>query len=213
MEFKIVTTSKKHVGFAQEICDQIESASKARGTGIAKRSESYIAQKIADGKAVIALKNGCFAGFCYIEAWGHEKFVANSGLVVKPEYRKSGLAKNIKQAVFELSRKKYPEAKLFGITTSLAVMKINSSLGYQPVPLSELPQDEAFWKGCQSCVNYDILKRTERKHCLCTGMVCTPNNPKPAFDFDKQSKLYSRWLRYKRHVLFRRKRKPALTKR
>jgi hypothetical protein len=128
-----------------------------------------------EGKAVIALhQDGTWAGFCYIETWSHGEFVANSGLIVSPLFRKSGLAKAIKKRIFELSREKYPDAKLFGLTTGLAVMKINSELGYEPVTYSELTQDENFWKGCQSCVNYDILTMKERKNCLCTAMLYDP---------------------------------------
>lgn len=151
-----------------------ESA-KARGTGIAKRSPEYVANKMLEGKAVIALHHdGTWAGFCYIETWSHQEFVANSGLIVNPIFRKSGLAKAIKRAVFELSRTKYPDAKIFGLTTGLAVMKINSDLGYEPVTYSELTQDEVFWEGCRSCVNYEILMSKERKNCLCTGMLWDP---------------------------------------
>ena len=115
-----------------------------------------------------------FAGFCYIETWSDKKFVANSGLIVVEKFRGHGLAKRIKQKAFELSRERYPDAKIFGLTTGLAVMKINSELGYKPVTFSELTNDEAFWAGCQSCVNYDILQRTGRKYCLCTGMLFDP---------------------------------------
>ena len=127
---------------------------------------------MAEGKAVIALDGQKAIGFCYIESWDNHQYVANSGLITHPEYRKSGLAKSIKKATFELSRKKFPAAKLFGITTSLAVMKINSDLGYKPVTFSELTTDETFWSGCQTCPNYDILQRTEKSMCLCTGMIC-----------------------------------------
>jgi hypothetical protein len=151
-----------------------ESA-KARGTGIARRTPDYITQKMLEGKAVIALhQDGTWAGFCYIETWSHGTFVANSGLIVNPQFRNKGLAKMIKRTVFELSREKYPEAKIFGLTTGLAVMKINSELGYEPVTYSELSQDEDFWKGCQSCVNYDILMSKDRKNCMCTAMLWDP---------------------------------------
>lgn len=151
------------------------SSAKARGTGIAKRSPDYVRRKMEEGKAVIALTpSGDWVGFCYIEAWSHGQFVANSGLVVNPTYRGSGVATRIKQKIFELSRVKYPDSKIFGLTTGLAVMKINSELGYKPVTYSELTDDEEFWKGCQSCVNYDILMSKDRKNCLCTGMLYDP---------------------------------------
>ncbi len=169
----------QHVMYALQICNEMEASAKARGTGIAKRSPDYVAQKMLEGKAVIALHaNGSWAGFCYIETWGHGKYVANSGLIVSPELRKSGLAKLIKQKVFELSRNKYPDAKIFGLTTALAVMKINSDLGYRPVTYSELTDDEAFWAGCKSCVNYDILMAKGRSNCLCTAMLFDPEREK-----------------------------------
>lgn len=161
--------------YVDTILKTIEEAAKIRGTGIARRSPEYIELKINERKAIIALAGDEFAGFCYIETWGNKQFVANSGLIVVDKFRGHGLAKRIKKKAFELSRQRYPDAKIFGLTTGLAVMKINSELGYKPVTFSELTDDESFWKGCQSCVNYDILQRTGRKHCLCTGMLYDPN--------------------------------------
>lgn len=153
----------------------MESSAKARGTGIAKRSPEYVQLKMEEGKAVIAVTDkGEWVGFCYIEAWGHEKFVANSGLIVNPAFRGHGVAKAIKHRVFELSRQKYPDAKIFGLTTGLAVMKINSELGYEPVTYSELTDDDEFWKGCRSCVNFEVLTSKNRKNCLCTAMLYDP---------------------------------------
>ncbi len=172
MEISVEVAKESHVQFSESICQMMADAAKVRGTGIAKRDPKYIQQKISEGKAVIALYQQQVVGFCYIEDWENQKYVANSGLIVHPEFRQFGLAKRIKKAIFQLSKEKFPTAKLFGITTSLAVMKINSDLGYSPVTFSELTQDDTFWKGCQSCKNYDILQRTERKMCLCTGMIC-----------------------------------------
>lgn len=174
MDLTVQIASKKHYIYAQDICTMMEDAAKVRGTGIAKRTPEYLIRKMDEGKAVIVVDGDKPVGFCYIESWGGQQYVANSGLIVHPEYRSLGLAKNIKKAIFKLSRKKYPDAKIFGITTSLPVMKINSELGYKPVTFSELTTDEEFWKGCQSCRNYDILTRTERKYCLCTGMLYDP---------------------------------------
>lgn len=193
---------------ATVITDEMASSAKARGTGIAKRSPEYIMQKMTEGKAVIAVtKENQWVGFCYIEAWGHEKFVANSGLIVAPEFRKSGIAKTIKQRIFALSRKKYPEAKIFGLTTGLAVMKINSDLGYEPVTYSELTDDDNFWAGCKSCVNYDILMSKDRKNCMCTAMLYDPKDhiepAKTASDFKKKSKVYERFMRLKKIQLIR----------
>ncbi len=170
----VLAANVSHLKYVSEINDAIDNASKERGTGIARRSDEYIANKIVEGKAIIALDGDQFAGFCYIESWGHNRFVANSGLIVVDEYRGIGLAREIKKKAFELSRLKFPNAKIFGLTTGLAVMKINHELGYRPVTFSELTDDEDFWKGCQSCVNYDILQRTLRTKCLCTGMLFDP---------------------------------------
>jgi N-acetylglutamate synthase-like GNAT family acetyltransferase len=188
--------------YAKTITDEMESSAKARGTGIAKRTPEYVEQKIDEGKAVIAVtKDGTWVGFCYIETWSHGEYVANSGLIVSPEFRKSGVAKAIKQVIFNLSREKYPEAKIFGLTTGLPVMKINSDLGYEPVTYSELTQDEAFWSGCKACVNYDILMSKDRKNCLCTGMLYDPKDhyepEETKQHFQKKSKVYERLMRLK----------------
>ena len=201
-EFNIDVANEFHLAYVDEILNTIADAAKVRGTGIAKRSPGYIIQKINEGKAIIALADGVFAGFCYIESWGHNRFVANSGLIVVETFRGKGLAKAIKSKAFELSREKFPDAKLFGLTTGLAVMKINSELGYNPVTFSELTDDEMFWKGCQSCVNYDILVRTNRRHCLCTGMLYDPQ--KEVKENEKKSlNVYSRWLRFKQSVFLK----------
>ena len=172
----IVIANKSHSKYASIICETIAESAKVRGTGIAKRTPEYIIKKLEKNNAVIALEGDKFAGFCYIEVWGHNKFVANSGLIVHPDFRNQGLAKKIKKVIFEHSKEKFPEAKIFGITTGLAVMKINYELGYKPVTFSELTDDPVFWKGCQTCKNYDILTRTEQKLCLCTGMLYDSNN-------------------------------------
>jgi hypothetical protein len=171
---QVVIANNSHIQYAQIICDTIEESAKQRGTGIAKRTPEYIITKIQNGNAIIALDGDKFAGFCYIENWGHGKYVANSGLIVSPEFRGQGLATAIKKRTFEYSREKFPDAKIFGITTGLAVMKINYDLGYEPVTFSELTDDPAFWSGCQTCKNFDILTRTDRKMCLCTGMLYDP---------------------------------------
>jgi hypothetical protein len=208
-QYIVQVATSEHTYLAETICHEMAESAKARGTGIAKRSPLYLIEKMLEGKAIVAQTLlGEWVGFCYIETWSHGKFVANSGLIVHPDHRKSGIATRIKAKAFELSRTIYPEAKIIGLTTSLAVMKINSDLGYQPVTLSELPGDEAFWKGCQTCVNYDILTRTNRKHCLCTGMLYDPEEQKKQgrkapWNFLKESKLYERWQRLKERVLLR----------
>lgn len=175
----ISIASAAHLSYVPDIEQALLIASQQKGTGIAVRSKEYITGKIEEGKAVVAISSeGKWAGFCYIESWGHNKFVANSGLIVSPEFRGIGLAIEIKKRAFDLSAKLFPGAKLFGLTTSLAVMKINSGLGYKPVTFSELTDDEDFWKGCQTCPYYDILVRTKRDDCLCTAMIMDPTEKK-----------------------------------
>lgn len=204
----IRTATAADISYAEIITAEMESSAKARGTGIAKRSPEYLIKKMEDGKAVIALTpQGGWVGFCYIEAWGHDAFVANSGLIVAPAYRNSGIAKTIKGNIFKLSRKKYPDAKIFGLTTGLAVMKINSDLGYEPVTYSELTDDEQFWAGCRSCVNFDILMSKDRKNCMCTAMLYDPADhyepAETAEDFKQHSKLYGRFMRIKQSKLMK----------
>lgn len=201
-QFQILVANESHLDFAQIIVDEMESSAKARGTGIAKRSPDYIKQKMREGKAVIAFnQDGVWAGFCYIETWSHGEYVANSGLIVSPVFRKGGVAKMIKKKIFELSRKLYPEAKIFGLTTGLAVMKINSELGYEPVTYSELTQDDAFWAGCKSCVNYEILMSKDRKNCMCTAMLYDPKDhyePEETKQYFEENKgILERLLRIK----------------
>ncbi len=190
------------VHYAETITKEMEESAKARGTGIAKRSPEYVANKMNEGKAVIALlKDGTWVGFCYIETWSHGAFVANSGLIVSPPFRKSGVAKQIKGKIFELSRQLFPDSKIFGLTTGLAVMKINSELGYEPVTYSELTQDEEFWAGCKSCVNYDILMSKDRKNCMCTAMLYDPKDhyePEETKQYFEENKTaFERLLRFK----------------
>ena len=198
MAVEILIADQRHLSYADAICQMIENAAKQRGTGIAKREPSYVQQKILEDKAIIALDANTLVGFCYIETWQNTHYVANSGLIVNPEYRGQGVAKGIKKKAFEHSRNKFPHARLFGITTSLAVMRINSSLGYKPVTFTELTQDDVFWKGCQSCPNYEILERNERKLCLCTGMMFDPAQEKQKAV--EEEALKNRWESYKNHL-------------
>ena len=171
----VVFADPSHAHYAPRICDLIYESALQRGTGIAKRSPEYIAAKMTGGKAVVALDGEKLVGFSYIECWGHGDFVATSGLIVDPEYRHMGLAEQIKRRTFELARRRFPYAKLFSITTSLPVMKLNSRMGYVPVTFSELTEDEEFWRGCEGCCNYDILQRNNRRMCLC-GHALRPGN-------------------------------------
>lgn len=196
-DFIVKVAGTEQLKFIPVILNEIEESAKERGTGIAKRTASYLEEKINEGKAVMAFsKQGEWAGFCYIETWSNKTYVANSGLIVVKKFRKEGLAKMIKKFIFDYSRQQYPDAKLFGLTTGLAVMKINSNLGYKPVTYSELTQDDVFWSGCQSCVNFEILKSKERKNCLCTAMLYSPNDV-TASEPENTHKLFSKFKKIK----------------
>jgi hypothetical protein len=173
---EITIASEKHLEYVPVIEQALMNASVQKGAAIAVRSSEYLTGKIREGKAVIACTGeGKWVGFCYIESWGHNRFVANSGLIVDSEFRGMGLAGEIKKRALELSARLFPGAKLFGLTTSLAVMRINSGLGYKPVTFSELTDDDQFWRGCETCAYYDILVRTKRNDCLCTAMIMDPS--------------------------------------
>ena len=174
MSISILVAQPEHISYAEHICDLIYESAKQRGTGIARRSPEYIAKKISGGKAVVALDGDRLIGFSYIECWGHGDFIATSGLIVDPEYRNQGLAEKIKQKTFLLARERFPYAKIFSITTSLPVMKLNTRLGYVPVTFSELTDDEEFWSACKGCINYDVLQRNNNVRCICTGMLYDP---------------------------------------
>lgn len=175
--FIVLVANSSHGLFAAQICEEMQLSAKTRGTGIAKRTPEYIQSKMTEGKAVIAFdQNYNWAGFCYIESWEEARYVANSGLIIAPQFRNKGLARLIKKQIFALSRSQFPNAKIFGLTTGLAVMKINSELGYKPVTYSELTKDEAFWAGCKSCVNYEILCAKKFTNCLCTAMLYVPEH-------------------------------------
>ncbi len=204
---EIVIATNKHLKYADIISETIGISAQDRGTGIAKRTPDYILTKIKNGNAVIALDGEEFAGFCYIETFSNKSYVVHSGLIVHFDYRKQGLAKKIKAKVFDYSKKKYPKAKVFGITTGLAVMKINYSLGYKPVTFSELTNDPDFWKGCQTCKNYDVLKRTDQKMCLCTGMLYDPKHKDEIKDHPYDKKTLSRLKRIKQSLFLNKRNK------
>ncbi len=174
-EIKVMVANASHERYVDTILETISVAAKVRGTGIAKRTHEYLATKMKEGKAVIALCNDDFAGFSYIETWGNKQYVTTSGLIVSPNYRNLGIAKRIKDMTFTLARVRWPKAKIFSLTSGSAVMKMNTQLGYMPVTFSDLTDDEAFWRGCDGCVNNDVLKRTGRRYCICTGMLYDPN--------------------------------------
>ncbi|MCK5908280.1 MAG: GNAT family N-acetyltransferase [Flavobacteriales bacterium] len=206
MQVDVFVSNSSHLKYVDEILDTIETSAKARGTGIAKRSVEYVEKKIKEEKAVIALTSeGVFAGFSYIEIFQEGKYLVNSGLIVHPDFRGLGLAKKIKHEIFQRSKQLYPKAKIVSITTSLIVLKLNTDLGYKPVTFSELPQTDLFWKGCETCVNYDVLTRTNRKMCLCTGLLYDPEHHDNKFDYDKKSKVLSRLKKIKESILLKAK--------
>ena len=179
-DITVEVASENHLAYVGEILETIENAAKVRGTGIARRKPDYISQKIREAKAVIALCDGRFAGFSYIETWEHKRYVTTSGLIVHPDFRGLGLAKKIKDLTFSLARTRWPNAKIFSLTSGAAVMVMNTQLGYKPVTFAELTTDDAFWKGCEGCVNVDVLKRTDRQFCICTAMLFDPEEHLPA---------------------------------
>ena len=179
-QIDVVVADESHEKYVDTILETISEAAKVRGTGIAKRTHEYLLNKMREAKAVIALDGDTFAGFSYIETWQDKKYVTTSGLIVHPDYRGRGLAKRIKDMTFTLARIRWPHAKIFSLTSGAAVMAMNTQLGYKPVTFADLTQDEAFWKGCEGCVNVDILHRTGRKYCICTGMLYDPEEYLPA---------------------------------
>ena len=175
MHIDVLVADASHFVYADEICEEILLSARERGTGIARRTPEYLQEKMAAGKAVIAIsEDGEFAGFSYIETWGGKEYVANSGLIVSHKFRGLGLAMKIKERVFKLSRERFPNAKIFSITTGAAVMKMNYELGFRPVTFAALTDDPEFWKGCQGCRNYQILESNEYRMCLCTGLLYDP---------------------------------------
>lgn len=159
-------------GFVQNIITEIEKASKIKGTGICKRDPALIIQKITEGNAVIAVtRSGTWVGFCYIQAHDDGRFVSSCALVVSPCFRKLRVATRIKKHVLALAKNKYPAAKIFGLTTSPAVMQINKELQYEEVSYDAITQSDSFWQSCRSCENYHTLLTNEGKKCLCKAMM------------------------------------------
>ena len=179
-EIEVFVAGPEHEVYVDTILNTIADAAKVRGTGIAKRTHEYLTTKMKEAKAVIALSGDKFAGFSYIETWGNKQYVTTSGLIVHPDFRGLGVAKKIKDMTFSLARTRWPHAKIFSLTSGAAVMKMNTELGYQPVTFADLTDDEAFWRGCEGCVNVDVLHRTGRKYCICTAMLYDPEEHLPA---------------------------------
>lgn len=179
-DIEVRVANKEDEKYVDFILKTIEDAAKVRGTGIAKRTHEYLATKMREAKAVIALCGDQFAGFSYIETWGNKKYVTTSGLIVHPDFRGRGLAKRIKDLTFTLARTRWPHAKIFSLTSGAAVMRMNTQLGYKPVTFADLTDDESFWRGCEGCINVDVLHRTGRKYCICTAMLYDPTEHLPA---------------------------------
>ena len=175
-DIDVMVADESHEVYVDTILETIEAAARDRGTGIAKRSHDYVTQKMREGKVIIALAGDEFAGFSYIESWGNKQYVATSGLIVADKFRKQGLARRIKHAAFQLARLRWPKAKLFSLTSGSAVMKMNTELGYFPVTFADLTDDESFWRGCNGCVNHDVLIRTQRRYCICTALLFDPED-------------------------------------
>ena len=172
---RIVVAEAAHEIYVDTILATIEEAAKKRGTGIAKRTHEYVATKMKEAKAILALDGDKFAGFSYIETWGNKHYVTTSGLIVHPDYQGRGVAKRIKDYTFTLARIRWPHAKIFSLTSGDAVMKMNTALGYVPVSFNQLTDDEAFWRGCLGCCNHNILEEKERRFCICTGTAWEPD--------------------------------------
>lgn len=179
-QIEVTVADPSHEKYVDTILKTIADAAKVRGTGIAKRTHEYLATKMKEAKAVIALENGNFAGFSYIETWDNKHYVTTSGLIVHPDYRGMGVAKRIKDLTFTLARVRWPQAKIFSLTSGSAVMKMNTQLGYHPVTFNDLTDDQSFWRGCEGCINVDVLHRTGRKYCICTAMLYDPEEHLPA---------------------------------
>ena len=173
-EIEIVVAGEPHLKYIDEIVETMAAAAKVRGTGIARRTHEYMEKVMRENKAVLALHHGRFAGFSYIESWDHQLFVTNSGLIVHPDFRGIGVATLIKRRVFALARERYPHAKVFSLTTGAAVLNMNTKLGFKPVTFEVLTRDKAFWKGCESYVNLDILQRNDGEKCLCSALLYDP---------------------------------------
>jgi hypothetical protein len=179
---KVLVADASHEKYVDTILDTIRTAAKKRGTGIAERTHEYVATKMKEGKAILAIDTDTqtelgdkFVGFSYIETWGNKSYVTTSGLIVHPDYLGMGVAKRIKNYTFTLARVRWPHAKIFSLTSGDAVMKMNTQLGYVPVSFNQLTDDDAFWRGCEGCVNHDILVAKNRKFCICTGMLYDPD--------------------------------------
>ncbi len=166
-------STPEDVRFAEAASRLIDAASSQYD--IAKRSPEWLGAKIRAGRAAIATAAAPsdereLVGFGYWSAWDKDTFISHSGLVVRPDYRGSGLGRDLKTILFDSSRRQLPRATLMSLTTSPHVRALNLSLGFEVVPLDQLTHDPAFWEGCRTCRNYAAVQaRGER--CCCEGML------------------------------------------
>jgi N-acetylglutamate synthase-like GNAT family acetyltransferase len=173
-EFLISITDERHIHFAREIELLFEQATSEKSIGLTLKSGKYIGKKIIQGEAVIATKQGRLAGICYLRHRDDDNFISISGVVVVPQFRKMGLAKMMINEIFEMARNKYPKAKIFSLTTSPEVMRINSLSGYKPINYSKLSSSDKFWNECSDCPNFHFLKKNNNTRCLCSAMLFNP---------------------------------------
>ena len=148
-DIRVLVADAEHEKYVDTIIETIREAARKRGTGIAERTHEYVATKMKEGKAVLALDGDRFVGFSYIETWGNKHYVTTSGLIVHPDYQGLGVAKRIKDYTFTLARLRWPNAKIFSLTS-----------------------------GDAGCINHDILEAKNRKFCVCTGMLWDPDKHK-----------------------------------
>ena len=172
--FIISIPTEEHVLFAHEIEKLLKQAATEKSRGLNIKKRDYIAEKILNGNAIVATKDGNLAGFCYLRRREKANYVSISGIVLMPEYRKGGLSKAIVKEAFDLARTKYPQAKIFSLTTSPTIMRINNENGYKPVNYSRLSTSDTFWSACSDCLNYETLKENNHARCLCSAMMFNP---------------------------------------
>lgn len=175
MNFEVRRAVEKDLILAPSIVEEINYWARFRTTGVVGRTAAYIEDKIKEGKAFIAFSpTGEWVGFCYLEVWEHRRYVANSGLIIKPEYRKSGLAKKLKEVSFRFTRKTYPQAKIFSLTSKPSVMQINLALGYKSVSPQYLFEDSDFVNGCRDVVDYPDMTAKHKNDGNCFLMLFDP---------------------------------------
>lgn len=170
-----IATSDDHK-YTTEITDELAYSATKRGISIARRTPEYAINKMDKGLAVIALnpENGDWIGFCCIEVWEHQKYVASSGLIISPKYRGMGIATMLKARLFELCQTKFPKAKIFSLTTNQAVIHANIDLGFKIVAFSEVLNDSLFMDGCKSWVDFSGLMNNNPTHAYYVAMVFDP---------------------------------------